>query len=251
MQKGGIAMSTDPSAPAASPASSEPSPSFFAILGDLIVAPRDAFAALLRNPSPWAPLVLFLVLHVIFAAVWIPNMDAIEFVRNQQEASGKEGPLPPAGAAGFIKAFAAVLTLVAPVLFLLLTALVLMFVYRFFYDGEVSFKQAFTVVAWSLALTALVTIPLMLGAMALKDAWNEEPGMVLSANPTLFMDRAATSKPVYALARSLDLFTFWLIFLLASGFAVILRKPTGSVHWGVTVPWLILVLIGVGAAAIF
>lgn len=241
-------MSTDASGPA-SPA--EPSPSVFGILGDLIVSPREAFTAILRNPSPWTPLVIFLVLHVIFAAVWLPNVDTMEFLRNQQEAAGKEGPLPPPSAAAVIKVVMGVMTLVAPVVFLLLTALVLMFVYRFFYDGQVSFKQAFTIVAWCLAITALVTIPLMLGTMALKGAWNEEPQMVLSANPTLVLERATTAKPLYALARSLDLFTFWLLFLLASGFGVLLRKPTGSTVWGVVVPWGILVLLGVGAAALF
>jgi hypothetical protein len=241
-------MSTDVSGPAA-PA--EPSPSVFGILGDLIVAPREAFTAILRNPSPWTPLVIFLLLHVLFAAVWIPNMDAIEFVKNQQEAAGKEGPLPPAGAAPFIKGFAAVATLVFPIVFLLLAALVLMFIYRFFYDGQVSFKQSFTIVTWTFTIVALVTIPLMLGAMALKGAWNEEPQMVLSANPTLFLERATTSKPLYALARALDLFTFWSLFLQACGFGVLLRKPTGSTLWGVVVPWAIIVFLGVGWAALF
>jgi hypothetical protein len=41
------------------------------------------------------------------------------------------------------------------------------------------------------------------------------------------------------------------VWLMATGFAVAVRKRTGAVHWGVTIPWLILVLIGVGWAAIF
>src|SRR5262245_29014602 len=121
-------MSTEVSEPAA-PAI--PQPSFFGTLGDLIVAPRDAFAAVLRNPSPWLPLGLFLVMHVVFASVWLPHVDTMEFLRNQQEASGKQGPLPPPEAAAAIKVFMAVMTLAAPMVFLLLAALILMFVFRF------------------------------------------------------------------------------------------------------------------------
>ena len=47
------------------------------------------------------------------------------------------------------------------------------------------------------------------------------------------------------------LLVFWLMFLLASGFGVACRKATGSVLWGVVIPWAILVALKVGAAAIF
>lgn len=244
-------MSTDLSGRHSSPDAVPSQPSFVSTLGNLVVAPREAFAAILKNPSPWLPLVLFVVMHIVFAAVWTSKMDPMEFIRNQQEAAGQDVNLPPAGAAGVIKVMTGVMTIVAPPVALLLTALVLMFVYRFFFGGEVTFKQSFAIVAWSFAILALVTIPLMLGAMALKESWSDDPAMALSANPTLFLERATTAKPLYALARSLDLFTFWLLFLVASGFGVALRKPTGSALWGVAVPWLILVLIGVGWAAIF
>jgi hypothetical protein len=134
---------------------------------------------------------------------------------------------------------------------LLLTAVVLMFVYRFFFDGNVTFKQSFAIVLWAFLIVAIVTIPLLLGTMALKGAWNEDPGTVIAANLTLVLDRASTPKPLYVLAKQLDLFGFWLVWLLASGFGVALRKPTGSALWGVAIPWLLLVAIGVGWAAIF
>jgi hypothetical protein len=245
-------MSTDLSGPAASPAvSSEPSPSFLSILGNLLVAPREAFAAILRRPSPWLPLVLFVAMHLVFVSVWTSKMDVMEFLANQQAETGSERPLPPASAAPVVKGFIWLTGMLAPVLALLVTAVVLMFVYRVFFDGEITFKQAFTIVTWSFLILSLVTIPLLLAAMAMKGAWNEDPGTVVAANLTLVLDRASTAKPLYALAKQLDLFGFWLIWLLATGFGVALRKPTGSALWGVAIPWLILVLIGVGWAAIF
>jgi Yip1-like protein len=244
-------MSTDLSAPAASPASSEPSPSFLSILGNLLVSPREAFQAIVKNPSPWLALAVFVVVHIAFMAVWMSKIDVMEFMANQQAETGKEGPLPPASAAPIIKAMFWLSGTVFPVLLILLTALVLMFIYRFFFEGNVTFKQSFAIVTYAWLITALVTIPLFLGAMAMKAAWSEPPDTVLSANATLVLDRASTPKPLYVLAQQLDLFRIWLVFLTATGFAVAIGKKTGAVHWGVTIPWLILVLIGVGWAAIF
>jgi hypothetical protein len=244
-------MSTDPSAPAASPASSEPSPSFLSILGNLLVAPREAFAAIVRRPSPWLALAVFLVVHVAMMSVWMSKIDVMEFVANQQAEAGKQGPLPPPSAAPVIKAIFWISGTIVPIVFLLLCALVLMFVYRFFFEGNVTFKQSLAIVTYAWLITALVTIPLFLGAMAMKGAWSDPPETVLSANATLVLDRASTPKPLYVLAQQLDLFRIWLVFLLATGFAVAIGKKTGAVHWGVTIPWLILVLIAVGWAAIF
>ena len=178
-------------------------------------------------------------------------MDVMEFLANQQAESGKEGPLPPASAAPMIKGFIWVTGSVAPVVALLVTGLVLMFVYRFFFEGNVTFKQAFTIVTWAFLIVSLVTVPLLVAAQALKGAWSEDPATVVAANLTLVLDRASTPKPLYALAKQIDLFGIWMIWLLSTGFAVALRKPTGSAMWGVLIPWLIVVLIAVGWAAIF
>jgi hypothetical protein len=236
-------MSTEPSAPA--------KPSFLSILGNLLVAPREAFQAIVRNPTPWLALAIFVVVHVAFMAVWMSKIDVMEFLANQQAEAGKEGPLPPSQALPFIRAMFWLSGTVFPILILLFCALVLMFIYRFFFEGSVTYKQAVSIVAHAWLITALVTIPMLVGAMALKDAWSDTPETILSANLTLVLDRASIPRPLYVLAQQLDLFRIWLVFLLATGFAVAIGKKTGAVHWGVTIPWLILVLIGVGWAAIF
>jgi hypothetical protein len=227
-----------------------PAPSFVSSLGNLLVAPREAFAGILRRPSPWLPLLAFVLLHVVYLAVWLPNLDPIEMIRNQQEAAGKEAPLPPESAAGFIKAFSAVITLVAPPIVILATAACMLLVFRFFYGGDVTFKQAFTICAWSFLTLATVTVPLMLLVMALKGEWSLDPASILTANAAVLLDRATTAKWLYAAAKALDLFSFWLMFMLASGFAVAMRKPTGSALPGVLVPWALLTAIGVGIAAL-
>jgi len=245
-------MSTDLSGPAASSPATVPSqPSFVSILGNLLVAPREAFAAIVRKPSPWLALAVFVGLHIVFMSVWMSKIDVMEFLANQQAEAGKQGPLPPAQAAPMIKGIIWLSGTVAPIVILMVTALVLMFIYRFFFEGNVTFKQSLAIVTYAWLITALVTVPLFLGAMAMKGAWSDPPDTILAANLTLVLDRASTPKPLYVLAQQVDLFRIWLVWLMATGFAVAVGKKTSAVHWGVTVPWLILVLIGMGWAAIF
>jgi Yip1-like protein len=238
----GARMSTHVSAEA-------PAPSFVSSLGNLLIAPREAFTGILRRPSPWLPLALFVALHVVFAAVWLPKLDMIQLIRYQQEASGKELRLPPESMAAGIKIFTGVVTLVAPPLFVLATAGCLYLIFRFFYGSDVSFKQAFTICAYVFTILALVQIPLMLLVYALKGDWSLPPETLLMANAAALLP-AKTAKWLYSLAQSVDLFKIWAAFLLSSGFAVAMRKPTGSAVPGIVGPWLFLVAIGVGIAAL-
>lgn len=242
-------MSTDLPGRLSSPDAVPSGPSFVSTLGNLLIAPRDAFTAILRRPSPWLPFILYIALQVAFTAVWASQMDAGEFLRNQAEETGQ--PAPPPQAVPFVRVMIwASPFVVVPILLLSMT-LVLWLVFRFFYGSDVTFKQALTICSWASLIVGVVTLPLILGVMALKDDWNADPRHVLAANATLFVDRAATAKPLYALAQQVDLFVLWLVFLLASGFAVAMRKPTGSALWGVLLPWALLVAIAVGWAAIF
>jgi hypothetical protein len=151
--------------------------------------------------------------------------------------------------AGGIKIFAGVATLVAPPIFVLATAGCLYLIFRFFYASDVSFKQAFTICLYSFTILAIVQIPLMLLVFALKGDWSLPPETLLMANAAALLP-AKTAKWLYSLGQSIDLFKIWTAFLLSTGFAVAMRKPTGSAVLGVVGPWLFIVAISVGIAAL-
>lgn len=79
------------------------------------------------------------------------------------------------------------------------------------------------------------------------------PREVLQANVSVFLDRAATPKPLYALAESLDLFSFWMMGLLAAGYGVANRKTTAWAAGGVVGPMGLWARLrpGQGLAALF
>ena len=97
----------------------------------------------------------------------------------------------------------------------------------------------------------LVTTPLLLLVLQLKGDWNINPQEAIQANLGLLLEKSSAAKPLWALLSSIDVFSLWMIFLLAVGFGVASRKTTGSSIWGVAVPWAIIVLLKVGWAAIF
>jgi hypothetical protein len=130
-------------------------------------------------------------------------------------------------------------------------SVVLMLVYRFFYASEVIFRQAFAIVTWVFFAVGLVTTPLLLLVLQLKGDWNINPQEAIQAHLGLLLEKSSAARPLWALLSSIDLFSLWMIFLLAVGFGVASRKTTGSAIWGVAIPWAIIVLIKVGWAAIF
>jgi hypothetical protein len=134
---------------------------------------------------------------------------------------------------------------------LLVIAGALMFIYRFFYSSEVTFRQAFAIVTWVLFAVALVSTPVILAVMSLKGDWNINPQEAVQANPSLLLDKSTAAKPLWALLSSIDLFSLWMVFLLAVGFGVASKKPTGSAIWGVAIPWIVIILCKVGWAALF
>jgi len=225
----------------------------------LLFSPREEFPSILARPRFWVPLVCWMALGIAFTAFWLQKVDAREFMRGQIVQSGRADKMAPGQMervldtqAGFFKPISWASALLAPPIIILIVAAVLLFVFRFFYAGDVTFAQALSVTAWSYFTTALVTTPLLLLVMFLKGDWNVSPQDALQANPAMFLDRMTTSKPLYALASSFDLFSLWIMWLLSSGYGVATRRSTLSAAVGVVSAWALLYVLGkVVLAAIF
>lgn len=245
--------------PAAAPSAPENPGGFFQNLVDLYFSPREAFTRIAKSPRWLLPAVAYLAIALVFTGVWLSRMEPREFMKAQIEESGRADNLSAEQReqiieqqARFMVPFSWVGAVVFSVIWLVAVSGALLFVYRFFYAGETTFRQALAIVSWVFLATSLVVTPLMLLVMAMKEGgWNLNPGEVLQANLTLLLDKSTAAKPLWALFGSLDLVSFWQVFLLAAGFGAACRKPTSSAIWGVVVPWAIIVAIKVGWNAIF
>ena len=240
------------------PVAPEAGGGFFQNLVDMYFSPREAFTRILRAPRILVPLVAYVLIVLGFTGVWMSKMDAREFMRTQIEESPRADQMSAEQKEQIIETQAKFMSVggwvIGPVfiaIMLLVVSGALMFVYRFFYAGDVSFKQAFAIVIWVFLAVSVISVPVTLAVLALKGDWNIDPNQAVMANLGLLLDKATAAKPLWALATSFDVFNLWMVFLMAVGFGVATRKSTSSAIWGVGTTWAILVLCKVGWAAIF
>ncbi len=234
---------------------SAPGGGFFQNLIDLYFAPRAAFTRIVSKPAFLVPGILLLIMGLAFFGVWLQKLDAHAFMTTQIEEGPWADRIPPERKAEIIEQQAEgfakwgwVNVAVFTPLMLVVVGGVLFFIFRFFYASDATFKQALAIVAWTFFAAGLVTQPLTLAVMALKGDWNINPQDALQANLGLLLDPQTAAKPLLSFLSSLDLFSFWMMFLLAVGFGLASRKSTGSALWGVAIPWAIYVLGKVGWA---
>jgi hypothetical protein len=122
-------------------------------------------------------------------------------------------------------------TVFLPIIVVIVSALFL-FTYRFFYASETTFKQALAVECWTFLAGYLLATVLLVLILVLRDDWSVDPRTVVQANPAMLLEKGDVPKPVHALLDSLDLFSFWTIFLLSAGFAATAKRSVGSAAVG-------------------
>ncbi len=226
-------------------------------LVDLYTSPAEAFAALVPQARFWTPLAILMALNLGVAAVWLERVDPKAFIESQWEEWGvsdrialeKRGAILEASTAAFYRD--AWLSLLGVPLLAAGVAGVYLFIFRFFLASEIVYKQSLAIVAWSLAAVGLVQKPLGLLTLALRGDWNLHPEMALESSLASFVDRASAGRALWALAGSFDLFVFWTLLLLITGYRVGGRHGFGAAALGVALPWTLFVLVKVGFLALF
>ena len=109
--------------------------------------------------------------------------------------------------------------------------------------GGMRFKQVFAAVAWS-GMPGIVSAILTVVVIFLKNPDDFNMQNPLAFNLGAFMDPNTSSKFVYSLASSLDLFVLWMILLIATGLKAAAGKKltfTGALV-AVLLPWAVWVL---------
>jgi hypothetical protein len=227
-------------------------------LAGVYTSPREAFGSILGRPRVVVPLLGLVALQVLFTVFWMRKVDPVEFVKIQIEESGRADRIPAEKRAEvfeqqakLFKVFGWLGALLGAPILVLVVGRLYWFVFRFVFGGEVTIAQALAIVAWSFFATALVTTPLTFLTLSLKGDWNVNPQEALQANLSVLLDKETAPKPFYALAGSLDLFSFWVLWLLSVGFGVASRRPTSSAALGVVGVWAVYVLGRMGFAAVF
>jgi hypothetical protein len=224
-------------------------------------APSKTFEDIKRgNKSWWLPFVIFAVVgYILFAAVYF-KIGMQQVVDNQIQLNPKQAEAmaqaPPQQretsekiqiyiTEGFFIANPLVILVAGAVISLVMWGTI-----NFLFGGKAKFGSIFSV--WMFAGLPGV-IKVLLGVVVIFAGVAPESFNIRNYAPTnagAFLNPLEANKALYALATSLDVVTIWTLVLLGIGIATVAGVKRTSGYIAVFAWWAIIVLIGVGAAAV-
>lgn len=240
------------------PQEAPPSKSFAERFLGVFYSPGSTFADIARRPDFIAPLIVAIVSYIAVSETMLAKIGMERIVRMSIERSGRASRMSPeqidqavSQGAKFGAIFTHLGGFVGPPIFLLIVAGIGLLIMNAILGQRLSFKTAFAVACYANlvgVLGALMAVAMIL----LGDAENFNPQNLMPSNPGFFLNPLETSKPLFALAGSLDVFSFWLMGLLGVGFSQASGGKVKAltiflVYFGI---WMLYVLCKVGWAMV-
>lgn len=232
----------------------EPAPSGVGRVVGAILSPGETFASIARRPTWLLPLLLWTALSLGITAVLLPKIDWEKMTRTQMEKSGQtvtEEQVQSRVAQS--KKFGGVISYcigaISPWVVALLTAVVIWGSFKAF-GWDATFKQSFG--ATTHAFLPGVLKAVLLGVLV----WRQETvdpqamGELLRSNLGFLVGRDS-SKALHSLLLSIDIFSFWSLWLFVIGFAAAAKIKRGSAAGVIVTLWVIATAIGVAWNALF
>lgn len=222
----------------------------FARITGVFFEPGKTFQDVAERPRWVVPMLLLIIVSVLTMALYSQHVGWERMIRHQLETNSRVAQLTPeqreqaiATQSRLAPIFGYVGVIVGIPIYFLISAAVLLAIVAGMMSVPVKYKQVVAVMCYA-GLTGLVSGVLAIVVMFLKnpDDFNLQNPLVF--NPGAFMDPTTTSKFLYSLAGSLDLFVFWNIFLIATGLKAAggKRISFGGALFAVVLPWGLFVL---------
>jgi hypothetical protein len=228
------------------------------VIGTLL-DPKLAFADLAARPTGWwLPLALLMVVTVGFIFAFTQRVGWERFMRQQMEQNPRVQQMPVEQREQilqqqlrFVPAISHIQGAVAWPLITLVTGGVFLFVFNILLGGQLTFRQVYAVVCYGNLPHGLGAV-LALVVMFIKDPADFDLQNPVASNLGAFLDPTTTPKWLVSAAGSVDLFSAWVVLLLATGFAAAARKISWSKSFTwVVITWLLWVVVKSGASWIF
>jgi hypothetical protein len=223
-------------------------------------APSKTFNDIKRNTSWWLPyIIMVLFSYLLFAGITVkvtwPTVaeNSIKMNPKQAEAYDKATPEARATQLKIISVSTQGIMAAAPITILIITAVfagILLATMNFGFGGKAGFWPMFAVSMYA-GLPAILKF--LLGTIAIfagLDAESFKINNFAGTNIGYYLP-ADTSKPLMALATSIDVITIWSLVLTGIGISIIAGTKRSSGYIAVFAWWILGVLVGVGAAAAF
>jgi hypothetical protein len=227
------------------------------IIGALF-SPKKTFTDIARKPSWLAPVLVLTVLSAIVCFAINQRVDWREYIRHQMEQSSSAAQLSPEqkqqrieGGAKIAPIMTYVFGVPAGVVIVVVVAGVMLGAYNLLGGTGLNYRMSLGVVSHAY-VPAFISSLLLLLILYLKPFGTVDLDNPLAANLAAFLPEGS-SKVLVKLGTSIDLFAFWILFLIGAGFAAANpKKLTLGKSFGIAVSvYAVFVLIRVGLAFIF
>ncbi len=214
------------SAPVAEP---QASISPFGRIVGVLFSPQATFADIARKPSWLLPVVISTILAIISVVVLNQRMDWRDYISQQIEKSPRAANLSAEQKQKQIE-MSAKLTVyvvyaagaIGSVVLALVVGAVMMLAYNLLAGAGASFSQSFGIVAHTLVV-GIVSTPLFLLVLFLRPPGTVDPENPVATNLAALLPEDS-AKWLFTLCKSLDIFTIWMLILIAIGFAAVNPK---------------------------
>lgn len=216
---------------------------------DVFFSPSAAMDSLARKPSFIVPLLIITVIGSVAMMIAFQRGVVEHGMRQKMESNPRFEQIPAerrdaiieqsARASSYFAVGGAVL---GPTIGLLLTSGVLLLMTNVLGGSRVRFRQMVAVVAHAwlpMAVLSLIGIPILLA----KDPETIDFQNIVPMANLSFLFSPSEQHRLYMIASSIDLFSFWVIGLLALGIARLTGKSRGSVLPIVLAPWALYVVV--------
>lgn len=232
---------------------------FFSRLAGVFIEPGETFEDIARKPDWIPPLALLILVGFAVVETMLLKIGASQIVLHSLQQSGRATGMDPAQLNQMAERSSAIMSIVMPVsavlgapIFLLVVAGFGLLVLNGFFGQHVRFKEIFSVTCYSY-LPSIVGAVMVVAVVLFGDPAAFNPQSPAPTNPGFFMNPLTNSRPVIALATSLDVIIFWFMVLLAIGLSRVVRKrvSAGTIFMTYLGAWALVVIVKVGFAMLF
>jgi hypothetical protein len=206
---------------------------FGRIIG-VFFSPKPTFEDIARKPSWLLPIVISTILSIIAMVALNQRMNWRDYVSQQIEKNPRSAQLSAEqkqqqidGGAKFTPIILYVAGVIGPMISVLIVGGVMMLVYNLLAGASATFSQSLSIVAHAF-LVGVISTPLFLLVVFLKPFGTIDVENPLASNLAAFLPDDA-AKWLVALGKSIDIFSIWILILIAIGFAAVNpRKLQGA-----------------------
>jgi Yip1 domain len=232
--------------------------SFPARLAGVFLSPGETFEDIVRAPDILAPLALGVIASVVFVELMLAKIGIERIMRQQIAMSSRASTMTPeqidqavSQGAKIGAIFTHILGVLGPPIFLLIIAAVGLGIVSLIFGAKTKFGTAFSVTCYA-NLVNLLGAVMGIVFLLFGDPEHFNPNTPVPSSLGFFLDQAHTSKPLFTLASSLDVFTLWFMALLGTGFSAVTRRQAKplSVFFAFFGLWVVVVLAKMGWASI-